>query len=109
MRGEITDLVVNTWAAELENMLYKVPGKLKGIKERSHLDGFKKHRVVVSSEDMNKPSSPKTEREAQGKWANMYSCYRHVRTWDRHATGTTRWGSQQTSSLVPVSTFHKTM
>lgn len=34
VRGEITDLVVNTRAADLENMLYKVPGKLRGIKER---------------------------------------------------------------------------
>ena len=61
-------------------------------------------RVVVSSEDMNKPSSPKTEREAQGKWANMYSCYRHVRTWDRHATGTTRWGSH---GQVPLFQFQR--
>ena len=43
VRGEITDLVVNTWAVELENMLYKVPGKLRGIKERPQLDGLEKH------------------------------------------------------------------
>ena len=43
VRGEITDLVVNTWAVELENMLYKVPGKLRGITERPQLDGLEKH------------------------------------------------------------------
>lgn len=44
VRGETMDSVVNTWTAELEDMLYKVPGKPRGIKERSHLDGFKRHK-----------------------------------------------------------------
>lgn len=35
--------VVNTWTAELEDTLYKVPGKPTGIKERSYIDGFKRH------------------------------------------------------------------
>lgn len=42
-RDEIKDSVVNTQTAELEDMLYKVPGKPRGIKERSHLDGFQRH------------------------------------------------------------------
>lgn len=41
--GVMDSTVVNTWTAEFEDMLYKVPGKPIGIKERSHLDGFKRH------------------------------------------------------------------
>lgn len=35
--------VVNTWTAELEDTLYTVPGKPTGVKERSYIDGFKRH------------------------------------------------------------------
>lgn len=37
--------VVNTCTVQSEDMPYKIPGKPRGIKERLHLDGSKRHQI----------------------------------------------------------------
>lgn len=60
-------------------------------------------RGVVSNEDMNEPSSPKTEKGAQGKRENVHSCCGDVRT----RTGMAWDGaSRRPAAKLPCSSFN---
>lgn len=84
-RDEIMDSVVNTCTAELQDMLYEVPGEPRSIKQRSHRMDLRDIRAMVSNEAMNKPGSP-----IKGKKKSTGEKIKHAfLRQDRYATGTT--------------------
>lgn len=59
---------------------------------------------VVSNEDMNEPSFPKTERGAQGKRGNVHSCYGTSARGAGMALGRRQ---QEASSQAPLFQFQR--